>query len=140
MAIYNTEQKKALVEFLNRHKDEAFSADEIDEKMKEELGERAPGKSTVYRLLPKLLEEGMVKRFEKNNKHQFLYQIVGGESCHSHLHLKCIGCGKLLHMSEAASQAVLNDVFKANDFSIDKEKTVLFGICSQCEKNKDKDQ
>lgn len=69
---------------------------------------------------------------------QLLYQIVDGHNCDKHLHLKCVGCGKLLHMSDTASDAVLNDVLLSNHFAIDKEKTVLFGMCSQCERDREK--
>lgn len=139
MASYNTEQKKLLICFLKKHSDCAFSAEDIAKGMKIEFNENAPGKSTVYRLLQKLLVEGKVKRFEKSTGRQFFYQIIDGSHCDRHLHLKCMSCGKLLHMSDDASQLVLNDVLKSNNFSVDREKTVLFGMCSQCDAQRRRD-
>ena len=138
MSTYNTEQRTLLIEFLKRHSDTAFSAEDSACGIKEEFEGNIPAKSTVYRLLPKLLHEGKVKRFEKSDSRQLLYQIVDGHNCDKHLHLKCVGCGKLLHMSDTASDAVLNDVLLSNHFAIDKEKTVLFGMCSQCERDREK--
>ena len=91
----------------------------------------------------------MIQPFQRKISHaelrkslRAIYQqralFIGGHNCDKHLHLKCVGCGKLLHMSDTASDAVLNDVLLSNHFAIDKEKTVLFGMCSQCERDREK--
>lgn len=133
MATYQTEQKKLLIEFLKRHGDKAFTIDEIADQMKNEYkNSPLPGKSTVYRLMPKLCGDGLIKKFTKDNSRKSYYQIVDGKDCISHLHLKCTSCGKLVHLSVSASEAVLADVLNNSDFSIDKKQTVLFGKCSGC--------
>lgn len=134
MAHYQTEQKKVLLAFLKSHKEQAFSIDDLCEAMKEEVPEDSlPGKSTIYRLMPELLEEGLVKRFVKEHSRKFLYQMIGGEHCHHHLHFKCSICGKVVHMKEQESEAFLLQVLKNYGFLIDEGKTILFGSCKQCE-------
>lgn len=130
--MYNTEQKKMLMDYLIKHYD-AFSAGDIAKNMYAEYGKEAPGKSTIYRLLPKLYEEGKVKRFVKEGSKEFLYQAVEGTRCHNHLHMKCLSCGKLLHMSDAATNALFDEIHNNTDFHMDRENTVLFGICGECE-------
>lgn len=133
MAHYQTEQKKMLLAFLQSHKEQAFSIDELCEAMKAELQkESVPGKSTIYRLMPELLEEGVVKRFVKEHSRKFLYQMIGGEHCHHHLHLKCSICGKVVHMAEIESEALLLQVLENYGFFIDAGKTILFGSCKEC--------
>ena len=62
MSSYRTEQKKLLLEYLSAHKDNSLTIDEIIEGISATESESGavPGKSTVYRLINKLLEEGKV--------------------------------------------------------------------------------
>ena len=136
MAEYATEQKKILSDFLKENAERAFSIDELIEGMRACYGDRIPGTSTVYRLMTRLVEEGSVKRFVKGHSRQFLYQAVLDEHCRSHLHLKCVGCGKLLHLDERVSHSVLDAIRKSNDFAVNEEETLLFGECSLCAAHK----
>lgn len=134
MAHYQTEQKKILLAYMKAHSDRAFTIEDLCAEMKKEQGLKVvPGKSTVYRLMPELVEEGLVKRFVKENSRKFLYQMVCGEHCSSHLHMKCSVCGKLYHMEDQESEALLLQVLRKHHFQIDEGKTVLFGQCEGCE-------
>ena len=132
MAEYMTEQKRILQKILEDNCDRAYTVDELLEKMKETCGEHAPGKSTVYRLITHLVEDGAVKRFSRDNSRRSAYQIVMGEHCDCHLHLKCMGCGKLIHLDEEVSDRLLSAVKDTSDFSVSEEATVLFGKCGDC--------
>ena len=137
MGSYHTEQKKALLDFLTRHCDTPFTIEELVRAMEEELGpEAVPGKSTVYRLMTRLVDEGTVKRFVKGNSRHFLYQIVAGEHCRHHFHLKCTRCGKLIHMDDKASEKILQEVLLGSDFTVSQEQTTLFGCCKECNRKK----
>lgn len=133
MARYQTIQKKMLLEFMKLHNDKAFSVHELSEGLKDEMTEDAiPGESTIYRLMSTLVEEGLVKRFVKGNSRQFLYQMICGEHCDRHLHLKCSECGKLYHMDEEESEEIFHKIFDKHHFCINEGKTILFGRCDQC--------
>lgn len=131
LATYKTQQKEMLLDFLKRHPDSPFSIEQIVEGLENEY-EDAPGKSTVYRLVGQLVENGSVMRFVKGNSRQFLYQLTSGEECHSHLHLKCTECGKLLHMGHELSEKVLMNILGENDFTVKADKTTLLGCCKDC--------
>ncbi len=131
---YHTAQKKILIEFLQQHSEEAFTVEELAARL---MGEHAPGKSTLYRLLPHLVETGDVKRFTKDGCRKAMYQAVGCCHCEAHLHLKCTDCGKLLHLDDDASTAVLRNVLRNSHFAVDEKQTVLFGKCGSC-RNGDK--
>jgi Fur family ferric uptake transcriptional regulator len=132
LAVYKTEQKKLLIDFLKQHSEECFTIEEIAKEMSEKNETAVPGLSTIYRLMPRLVDEGLVKRFSGDSKRRFLYQIVAGEHCGMHLHMKCTECGKLLHMNDDISDTLLKEIFKASNFSVDSGKTVLFGKCDDC--------
>ena len=128
---YHTAQKTILIEFLLAHADSAFSVEELASALQ---GEHAPGKSTVYRLLPQLVESGEVKQFTKEGTRKAVYQAVRCRQPQAHLHLKCTDCGKLLHLDNDASVMVLRNVLRNSHFAVDEKQTVLFGRCAACRK------
>ena len=50
------------------------------------------------------------------------------------MHLKCTDCGKLLHMSDEASDRLLSQVRAVSGFDLDMDRTLLFGLCEICKK------
>lgn len=132
MAEYKTEQKRILKKILEENSDRAYTVEELMEKLAENGSENIPGKSTVYRLITRLTEEGTVKRFLRSGSKQLVYQIVNGEHCDSHLHLRCTGCGKLIHLDERVSDELLDKVRSISEFSVSEEDTVLLGKCKTC--------
>lgn len=133
MATYNTNQKKELLQFLEQHKDQAFTIDEMMAGMDRDPAFLVkPGKSTLYRLLPALTEAGTVHRFTRESDRKTIYQIVGGQGCHGHMHMKCNGCGKVLHMSDGASRELMAQIEQLNQFRLDLSHTLLYGTCGTC--------
>lgn len=126
MANYHTEQKKLLLDFLRENSGRSYTVEEICAG----LGS-AVGKSTVYRLMTRLVEEKMVHRTAGEGR-QFLYRITADEHCKHHLHLQCTDCGRVLHLDEATSDALLDSVRAAGGFSVSEEDTVLLGRCAGC--------
>ena len=131
MAEYNTEQKKILLEFLEKNHDNAYTIEEISTELKAKGA--SVGKSTVYRLMNKLVEEKTVLRSAGERGRQFVYRIIACEHCRYHLHLQCTECGKILHLDEQTSHALLRGVKSAQGFSVSEEDTVLLGKCALCQ-------
>ena len=125
--IYQTEQRKQLLQFLQENKTKQYTIDEIISHMGRE---HMPGKSTVYRLIKQLVEEGKVKRCNKNNSRQFVYQLLDGECCHEHFHLQCENCGKLFHLEEEETRQVQYLLHLKENFDIDVGRSLFMGVCS----------
>lgn len=136
MSVYRTEQKKILTEFLSHHRDESFTIDEIEAKLRFEAEEgiQLPARSTIYRLIDRLCVEGQVRKFIAPNERKASYQFVAGGHCDAHLHLQCTDCGKLFHMEESVSDELIRQISRCNNFSVDEEETVLYGRCALCNK------
>ena len=133
MAKYDTQQKHTLLEFLKLHPERAFSIEELYSELACSCQDgKIPGKSTLYRLIARLVSEGLVKRFAAGQGRQFAYQIVACDACDAHLHLKCTTCGSLYHMDHAVSEQIMREVLSRSDFSLDEKETVLFGVCKDC--------
>lgn len=126
MAEYNTEQKKILLDFLSSNSTQAYTIEEITDAIGKGIG-----KSTVYRLMTKLVEEKKVQKSAGRGR-SFVYRALTDEHCKHHLHLQCKDCGQILHLDEAISDALLSSVMSAKDFSVSEEDTVLLGKCSGC--------
>ena len=138
MATYNTQQKKELMDFLKKHPERAYTIDDIAEGMKTDPDfANPPGKSTIYRLMPGLAEENLVKCFSGGRGTKASYQIIGGESCHFHIHLKCTGCGRLLHMSDEDSRFIADSLMTADGFRLDMGRATLFSLCRSCAEKKE---
>ena len=132
---YQTEQKKALLDFLYTHSEEAFTVDELAEAMAD--WPSVPGKSTLYRLISQLVEEGRVKRFAKGHSRHFLYQLVSCTHCADHLHLRCTICGKMYHMEDSESEEILREILTRHHFAVDEADAVLPGRCEACMNEKE---
>lgn len=133
MASYQTEQRKALLDYLQGHEDMAFTASEVAKGMRLDPQVRVkPGTSTVYRLLTQLTQEGRIKRFIREERRQYLYQALACGGGERHLHLKCRACGRFMHMDESQSDQILKEISQEMQFVVDEEETVLFGRCLGC--------
>ena len=95
------------------------------------LTDEGHGKSTVYRLVSELVGEGKITRISDGRTRHCTYQYVGGEHCHTHLHLKCKGCGRLMHLDEEVSASFEKTVELLGGFHID-DGAFLFGTCRDC--------
>lgn len=133
MASYQTEQRKALLDYLHHHADQAFTAGDVAKGMRldPEIAVK-PATSTVYRLLTLLTQEGQIRRFVREEGRQYLYQALACGSGEGHLHLKCNTCGRFIHMEEGQSDRILREISQALQFVVDEEQTVLMGHCAGC--------
>ena len=123
---YNTNRRADIISFLTDNRDASFTAEEVAAHVLNGGG----GKSSVYRILAELTEGGCVRRITDSASRRVAYQYVGDEHCHHHLHLKCKGCGRLIHLDEDTSREVTARL-SAGGFIID-EGALLLGKCTSC--------
>ncbi len=121
---YHTQQKTALLDFLELNAGRQFTIDEIIEAM----GESAPPKSTVYRLVKKLCDDGQACRLTREGTTSAVYQLSGKSCCAEHLHIKCVDCGLLIHLDRTAQDALSRNT----GFVIDDVRSMLYGRCAAC--------
>ncbi len=128
MRQYSTVKRRALTDFLKKHPERQFSVEEITAA----LADTGISRSAVYRNVEKLTEDGVIRRFLEEGDNRFLYQYVGGAPCLFHLHLKCLACGKIIHMKEAESRELSSAALRYYDFHIHPKETILYGTCTDC--------
>ena len=130
MAKYLTKQRKLLLDFLAEHTDETLSAGQIADA----LAGKEISTSAIYRNLAALEQEGRLKRSARPGSQEAYYRFTDEEDCRGHLHLSCLRCGKTVHVEEAETDALTHKLAKSEGFALDREDTVLYGICADCQK------
>ncbi len=132
---YNTKQLDAILSVLKESKGAHVTADEIYMILLNQ-GNRV-GKTTVYRHLEKMTNDGTLRRFTLGDNTSACYQLADTH-CAEHHHLRCSVCGTLIHMECDYLDCLADHLLKNHDFILDKGKTVIYGICSQCAKEEKK--
>lgn len=126
---YMTNQKKQILDFLMQNRSRHFTVEEIVDALSAD--EKKPGKSTIYRQISALLQDGVIRRFEAPDQSCFVYQYAAGINCEHHFHLKCARCGKLIHMECEQLHGVREHILREHGFLIG-GNSVIYGVCAQC--------
>ena len=127
---YSTRQKRELLKFMKTHSLENFSVDDVVFRLQ---GEGTPiGRSTVYRYLESMAEQGAVRKYQ-NAQGITQYQHVEDEGlCAKHFHMMCKLCGKLAHVDCNLMHTLAAHIADEHGFTLDARETVLVGICAKC--------
>lgn len=121
--MYNTEPRK---EILERIKEEGtISSINLVESLKDSVN-----KSTIYRNLKSLEEEKKIHKIYDEKKKIYEYQI--DDDCENHFHLKCMKCGKIIHLHCDEANLFASHIYKSHGFMVSEEMTTIYGICGDC--------
>ncbi|MCL2153016.1 MAG: transcriptional repressor [Oscillospiraceae bacterium] len=128
---YNTKQREAIVNYIISLEGAHVTAAQIVKHFGNEAV--SIGRTTVYRYLDKMTENGELQRYTTDGISGACYQYIKQrENCQDHLHLKCEGCGKLQHLECNAMGDIKRHVFYSHFFEVNSMKTVLYGMCDNC--------
>ena len=127
---YNTRQKRELLSFLRERSMQHFSVDEVVFEL-QDRGERI-GRSTVYRYLEQLAEQGSVRKYQ-GIQGVTQYQHVEDDSrCDGHFHMLCSRCGDLMHVDCGLMGSMAEHLMREHGFRLDPRQTILVGLCQKC--------
>lgn len=128
---YNTKQGSLILSLLQKQPGRHFTADDIISELANDG--RPVGKATVYRHLDKLIKQGLVRKYIAEEGQSACFEFIDKSgNCKSHYHLKCSGCGRLLHVECGYLDELAQHVLEHHGFVISPEKTVLYGMCEKC--------
>lgn len=88
-------------------------------------------KVTVYRILEKLVEVKLVRRF--SIKRTFYYEIADKDH-KPHPHLVCKVCGKVRCLNASELMIILSNLCKLYGFQADNINVSIGGVCNECSK------
>ncbi len=129
--IYRTRQQEALEKYFRINPDVCVTADEIYLYFMNS-GEKI-GKATIYRSLDRMVESGEVKKFISDSGDGAMYQLIDGTGgCDRHFHLKCVRCGRVIHMDCKFMDEFERHIMDHHHFRVDNGRTIIYGLCGNC--------
>lgn len=129
---YKTKQQDLILNYLIEHSQEHVTVDQIYESLRN--SDQQVGKTTVYRCLERLIEEGAVRKYIVEDGISACFQYISSsQECREHYHLKCCKCGQLIHLSCDFLGQVNRHIYQEHHFIVDNSKTVFYGICENCQ-------
>lgn len=132
---YKTKQKTLIIEYFKKNSLSHKTIDEICSALKE--NGTPVGTSTVYRHVQKLVDEGILTKYSIDSESGSCYQY-NAENNKMHFHLKCTECNELFHASCEFMESVDGHIFSHHGFKVDNSRTVFYGICQSCLRNRKK--
>lgn len=135
---YATVSRKKILDFLKQSSERTVTAGEIGAYLKEQDSE--VNITTIYRYLDKLEREGTVMKYVAEKGSQAEYQYVeSGHRCEEHLHLKCMECGRIIHLECAFMEEIAEHIRKDHGFWLQCKNSILYGTCWECRRREGKD-
>lgn len=127
---YKTRQRTIIEDILKDNCDIHMTVDDIVLKLNVR-GDNV-GRTTVYRTLEKLVNEGKVRKYTAENESACFQYLNDTGRCHEHFHLKCTVCGELLHLDCEKITELAYHILNEHGFSLNTGRTVLYGRCQKC--------
>lgn len=128
---YATISRKKILEFLKNSSDRTVTAADVDSHLKENDSE--VNITTIYRYLDKLAKDGTVMKYVAEKGSQAAYQYVEpGRNCEEHLHMKCVKCGKIIHLECHFMEEISRHISRSHQFTLQCKNSILYGVCREC--------
>lgn len=122
---YSTKQRDLILNIIKKQKKE-FTIKDVYEKLNNEVG-----LTTVYRLINKLVDEGLLNK-EINSENVTIYQYLERCEENNHFYLKCQSCGKIIHIDCDCIKDLSNHILKHHKFKTNNDHIIINGVCSNC--------
>lgn len=130
-AQYKTKQRDEVRTYLESVPGKHITAGDVCEYFKK-TGKNI-GVATVYRQLEKMVDEGIVTKYNIEAGTPACFEYMGAhlseDTCY---HCKCHVCGKLIHMHCDELPELEKHILEHHGFAIDPIRTVFYGICREC--------
>jgi Fur family ferric uptake transcriptional regulator len=122
-----TPQREAILrETLSLH--HHFDVEELFEKLRKK-GERI-SRATIYRILPLLMENNIIKEAQRCQDNVIKYEHICGHDHHDHL--ICIKCGKIYEFKDEQIEKLQDNICKRYKFKPVEHRLGIRGYCQKC--------
>ena len=128
-ARYNTEQRRLVEDELRRHADAYQTVDEVLASL--HAAGSAIGRTTVYRTLERMAEEGGVAKVVGTRGGSAYYKRVDADTP-AQGQLLCLECGRVFPLDCSMLDHFADHVREHHGFVIDQRRTVICGTCEDC--------
>lgn len=134
---YKTKARELIIEYLKKHMEQRLTAREIYEAVCQ--AEPQVNRTTIYRNLDRLCEQGQLVRFKEPNQDAWCYEYSSDhDKCHMHMHAQCSICGKIFHLDKPFVEAFSSHMLDEYGLDVCPSETIIRGFCSKCRRMKKK--
>ena len=123
-----TKQQRFIVEQVFQEH-QHFDADELAQRLKPGEDGKKPGRATVYRVLNKLVEAGLLVKMDLAGR--AVYEFDYGYPDHDHLN--CAKCGKLIEFRSERIREICDAVAAEHRFRPTGHRLIVEGVCRECQ-------
>ena len=99
------------------------------EKLAKDCLKRNVSRATVYRVLPELLEAGIIRETAFGDKHHHFEHVYDEQPHH---HAQCIRCHRFIEFPDKQEHEIYKPVLEKQGFEILGHEMHFYGICSHC--------
>lgn len=124
---YKTKQKELILNIIKSKKNE-FTIKEIYNDLNNETG-----LTTIYRLVDKLVNDGLLKKNVGSNNETY-YQYLEKCDKDNHFYLKCVSCGNLIHVDCECIKELTDHISNNHKFKPNCTNIIIEGLCQNCNK------
>lgn len=130
---YNTKSRRYILDFLESSQESTVSAADITEYLAK-MGITV-NQATVYRYLNKLSDEKRLLKFTDDDTQKSVYRLIGEKNnCDEHIHIKCVKCGRLMHLECGFMHDIKKHLSENHGFELQCGGSILYGLCENCRK------
>ena len=134
---YQTKQREAVIRLFRQRPESCLTAQEAYEALEGQGA--AIGKTTVYRVITRLWEDGALRRYAPHERGEAArFQLNPCKE--SHLHLRCVECGAMSHLRCEEAEAFREHLTKRHGFCLDEGQTLLYGRCQSCQEKNERNE
>ncbi len=130
-----TPQRRAIIDILLKNESNHLSSEEIYDLVKVDCPEI--GLATVYRTMQLLDEIDVISKLNLDDGCIRYELSLNKDECHNHHHLICKNCSKIIEVKEDLLDNIEKSIESAYNFSILDHDVKFYGICEECNKNKE---
>ena len=130
-----TTQRQVILQAFLDSKENHMSAEDVYELVRDENPEI--GLATVYRSLELFTSLELLKKLDFGDGRS-RYELNDHSMNHSHHHLICLGCGKVVEFSYDFLNEIKEKIKKENGFTIVDYQLKFYGYCKDCAKKNPK--
>lgn len=98
--------------------------------------DKSIGQTTVYRTLKLLCDAGLAMEIHFTDG-VTRYEIATAGSHHDHI--MCVTCGKIVEVFDKRIEKLQKDLAEKNDFTLLGHYHVLYGLCSDCRRQREEE-
>ena len=136
---YKTKQGEEILDYMISTAGRHVNINDISEHFRE--NGKSIGTATIYRHLDRLVKDGVVTKYVTDSAGSACYEYLDRNGCGKCdcYHLKCIGCGRLIHLECHEVDHIMRHMEEKHGFAIDPVRTVFYGTCHECRDHADKE-